>query len=294
MFTASSCRQALVLITAGVSCILAQGKLEFEVASIRPAVIAGAVQNTSRIRVDGAMLVYTGLNVTDIIELAYQVKTYQVDGPATMAVQRFDINAKLPEGTGQGDTPAMLQSLLIERFGMKLHRVKKDFPVYGINIAKGDLKMKESALDEVPAGGAERAPSTMTVTGGRLGITFRFSRGAVFQFGDNRVEGRKLSMTQLAQCLSRFMDKPVVDQTSLKGTYDLTLDLSSEDSRAMELRSAIAAGVTFSAETLKALELSSNDSLMSGMQKIGLKLESRKAPLEVLVIDSIRKTPTEN
>jgi len=137
-------------------------------------------------------------------------------------------------------------------------RVKKDFPVYGINIAKGDLKMKESGLDEVPAGGAERAPSNMTVTGGRLGVTFRFSRGAVFQFGDNRVEGRKLSMTQLAQCLSRFMDKPVVDQTSLKGTYDLTLDLSSEDSRAMELRSAIAAGVTFSAETLKALELAGN------------------------------------
>src|SRR5258707_999126 len=101
-------------------------------------------------------------------------------------------------------------------------------------------------------------------------------------------------MTQLAECLSRFMDKPVVDQTSLKGTYDLTLELSSEDYRAMELRGAIAAGVTFSAETLKALELSSNDSLFSAMQKMGMKLESRKAPLEVLVIDSIRKTPTEN
>ena len=63
----------------------------------------------------------------------------------------------------------------------------------------------------------------MSVTGGRLGVTFRFSRGAVFQFGYNRSEGRKPSMTQLAQCWSRFMDKPVVDQTDFKGTYDLTL-----------------------------------------------------------------------
>jgi uncharacterized protein (TIGR03435 family) len=206
-----------------VACVFAQGKPEFEVASIRPATVTGAVQNTARIRVDGAMLVYTGLSVADIIELAYEVKTYQVEGPATMAVQRFDINAKLPEGAGQSDTPAMLQSLLADRFGMKLHRTKKDFPVYGINVAKGDLKMQESALDDVPAGEAQRAPSNMSVTGGRLGVTFRFSRGAVFQFGDNRVEGRKLSMAQLAQCLSRFMDKPVVDQTDFKGTYDLTL-----------------------------------------------------------------------
>src|SRR4051812_39543186 len=130
MFIVSSCRQGLALITVTVFCMFAQGKSEFEVASIRPTTATIAVQNTSRIRVDGAMLVYTGLSVTDIIELAYQVKTYKGEGPATMAVQRFDINAKLLDGTGQGDTPAMLQSLLAERFGMKLHRGKKDFPVY--------------------------------------------------------------------------------------------------------------------------------------------------------------------
>ena len=101
-------------------------------------------------------------------------------------------------------------------------------------------------------------------------------------------------MVAFCDTLARFMDKPVVDMTELKGTYDITLNFTPEDYTAMLIRSAISAGVALPPQALKALEYSSGDSLASGLQLVGLKLDSRKAPLPVLVVDKIEKTPTAN
>jgi len=101
-------------------------------------------------------------------------------------------------------------------------------------------------------------------------------------------------MVAFADTLARFVDRPVVDFTDLKGTYDFTVSFTPEDFRAMMIRAAINAGVTLPPEALRLLEGVSDEGLFAAVQTLGLKLESRKAPLEVLVIDSIRKTPTEN
>ena len=101
-------------------------------------------------------------------------------------------------------------------------------------------------------------------------------------------------MTRFADTLARFMDRPVIDMTELKGNYDIKLEFTPEDYTAMLIRSAIAAGVALPPQALKALEFSSGDSLTSALQTVGLKLDSRKAPLPVLVIDRVEKTPTEN
>jgi uncharacterized protein (TIGR03435 family) len=101
-------------------------------------------------------------------------------------------------------------------------------------------------------------------------------------------------MASFVDTLGRFLDRPVVDATGLTGNYDFELAFTPEDYRAMQIRSAIAAGVVLPPEALRLLEGGSGDSLFSAIQTIGLKLESRKAPLEVLVVDSVRKTPTEN
>jgi uncharacterized protein (TIGR03435 family) len=98
----------------------------------------------------------------------------------------------------------------------------------------------------------------------------------------------------LAPMLSAFMDRPVVDMTDLKGNYDFVLELSPEDFRAMGIRSAIAAGVALPPQAIQMAEAASGDSLTNALQKVGLKLDSRKAPLEVLVIDHAEKTPSEN
>src|SRR4051812_10691630 len=102
-------------------------------------------------------------------------------------------------------------------------------------------------------------------------------------------------MGALADTLTRFMDRPVIDQTDLKDiAYDISLELNQEDFMAMMVRSGVAAGVTLPPQALKMLENTSVDSLHSQLAKHGLKLEAKKAPLDVIVIDSADKTPTEN
>ncbi len=112
--------------------------------------------------------------------------------------------------------------------------------------------------------------------------------------GATAFEAKKLDMTRFADMLSRFTDRPVVDMTDLKGRYDLTLELSPEDRTAMLVRIAVAQGVVLPPQALRALDFGSNVSLSSSLEKLGLTFDSRRAPLEVLVVDSIQKTPTEN
>jgi len=82
--------------------------------------------------------------------------------------------------------------------------------------------------------------------------------------------------------------------TDLKGIYDFVLEFTPEDFRAMQIRAAIAAGVSLPPQALQLAESASGDSLFTSVEKLGLKLDSRKAPMEVLVIDHAEKTPTEN
>jgi len=95
--------------------------------------------------------------------------------------------------------------------------------------------------------------------------------------------------------LERFLDRPVVDSTGVKGSYDFSFDLNPEDYRVMLIRAAVAAGLVMSPDALRVLDGSPfPTSLFDGLAKVGLKLESQRSPLDVLVVDSLRKTPTEN
>jgi uncharacterized protein (TIGR03435 family) len=101
-------------------------------------------------------------------------------------------------------------------------------------------------------------------------------------------------MPSFAEGLRRFMDRPVIDQTGLTKAYDFTLTFTPEDYNAMMIRSALSAGVVLPPQALRALDYSSGDSLFSAVEALGLKLDRRKAPLEVVVVDQMEKTPTEN
>jgi uncharacterized protein (TIGR03435 family) len=103
-----------------------------------------------------------------------------------------------------------------------------------------------------------------------------------------------MPVSSLANALSAFMDRPVVDMTNLKGNYDFVLELSPEDFRAMGIRAAMAAGVALPPQAIQMAEAASGDSLSNALDKLGLKLESNRAPLEVIVIDHAEKTPSDN
>jgi len=291
--------RSVILAVAGSAVLFAQtapARAEFEVASIKPSVGAPAgAQVHVGVQIDGAQVHCTYLSVRDYIRIAYKVKEYQIMGPDWLASDRYDIHAKLPAGAKREQVPEMLQTLLEERFQIKMHRDSKEFPVYGVVVGKGGLKMKESPLDpETEGGESGKGAVNVTATGGARGTTLTFGRGAYFTLADNRFEARKLTMAQLADSLGRFVERPVVDMTELKGTYDLTLEFTPEEYRVLLIRTALSAGVALPPEVVRLLEGASDESLFKGLQAMGLKLESRKAPLEVLVIDSASKTPIEN
>jgi uncharacterized protein (TIGR03435 family) len=272
-------------------------QLEFEVASVKPAVQPAMTQVHAGVQIDGAQIHCTYLSLKDLLRFAYNVKDHQILGPDWLPSQRFDIAAKLPAGATREQVRDMMKTLLADRFQMKMHRESREFPVYGMVVAKSGLKIKESPADPPTEGAdASKAPVNVnvTATGGPGGTTMDFGKGSTFSMANNKFEARKLTMINLADTLGRFVDRPVVDMTELKGGFDFTLDFSPEDYSAMLIRAAIAAGVSLPPEALRLLDGSSGDSLFAGLQGLGLKLEARKAPLEVLMIDQALKTPTEN
>ena len=267
---------------------------EFEVASVKPSAPPGADSLAVGIHIDGAQVRCASLSLKDYLALAYNVKNYQISGPEWIASERFDIAAKLPDGAAREQIRGMVQALLLDRFQLKAHRDTKEFPVYALVVAKGGPKMKEAAPD---AAGAGRGNIDITAGGSRGGSGADLGNGSSFTMGENGFDAVKLTMTSFADMLARFADRPVLDMTDLKGAYDFSLRFSPEDFRAMRLRAAMAAGVSVSLppETMRAvMEGASGDSLFAAIEALGLKLDARKAPLDVLVVDHIEKTPSEN
>jgi uncharacterized protein (TIGR03435 family) len=286
-------RTLLFLALAVPMGLFAQAAPAFEVASIRPSASGETAGRpvTLGLRVDGAQISGT-FGLKDFIGIAYRVKTYQITGPDWLG-DRFDIAATMPPGGAAGKLPEMLQALLQERFEMKVHHEKKDFPVYVLEVAKGGPRIHESPeteADKIEPG----APYSATGTGSAQGIAVNLGRGSSYTFANNRFEAKKLTMDTLAGNLERFVDRPIVDKTGLTGKYDLALDVTEEDFRVMMVRAAVNSGVNLPPQALRALDAGSPASLFDAMEKLGLKLDARKAPLDVIVIDSMRKTPTEN
>ena len=266
-------------------------RAEFEVASVKPSGPPVAGRVNAGVKVDGAQVHASFLALTDYIQSAYKLKNYQVSGPSWLGSERFEIDAKLPSGATREQVPEMLQSLLAERFELKTHRETKDFPVYALVIAKGGLKMEAIPIDEEEL---KKGNLDVAASGGPGGTTVNMGHGSTFSIGNNTIGGVKLTMTGMADLLSRFTERPVVDMTELKGGFTFTLTFTPEEFRAMMIRAAIASGYALPPEALRMLDGVSDDSLFASLQTLGLKLENRKAPLEVLVVDHILKSPTGN
>lgn len=270
---------------------------EFEVASIKPSPPAGVNQVRVGVHVDGSQVSFISLSLNDLVGAAYRTRNYEIFGPAWMASERFDINATLPAGSSPKQVPEMLGALLEDRFQMKMHREKRELPVYGLVLGKGELNLRESPPDPAAQdsnGNEGRGGVNVSASGQASGVTINYGNGAYFTFANDKLEGRKLPAALMADVLARFADRPVINMTELKGNYDFVLELSPEDFRAMMIRSAVGAGVALPPQALQLAEAASGDSLFSSVEKLGLKLEPRKAPVDALVIDHIEKAPTEN
>jgi uncharacterized protein (TIGR03435 family) len=225
---------------------------------------------------------------------AYGLKDYQVAGPAFLETARYEIAAKVPAGARESDIPAMLRALLAERFGLKAHREPRELAVYALVVAKGGPKLRESSgggeataaaprlvkgADGRPefAAGSSVARSYVVVMGG--------SDGAMY-----KLWGRGETMEQLCERLAAQLNRAVVDETGLKGAYDFTLVWSASGPivRTGPPPDQIEmSGAPVMAETGQPLA----GALAS---QLGLRLESQKRRVEVLVVDAVQRTPSEN
>ena len=117
--------------------------------------------------------------------------------------------------------------------------------------------------------------------------------------GVMHMESSKMSMDKFAEALSRFLDHPVVNMTEIKGDYQVALDLSMEDMMTAARSAGMqvpppGAGGTAGRGPAEAATDPAGSSLFNNVQQLGLKLEPRKAPVDLIVIDHLEKLPTEN
>jgi uncharacterized protein (TIGR03435 family) len=242
--------------------VLAQSPA-YEVASIKPNISGNTGSSVNSNRGEVRM---TNVTLKQLIQQAYDVKDYSTVAPPWLDGERFDIVAKAPAALPQPAEPmerrrqsmVMLQALLADRFKLQVHRETKMLSGYALVVAKGGLKIKE-----VPNEGN----SGMNTNNGLLAAT-----GA--------------SMQRLADWLARKVDRPVADKTSVTGVFNFKLEFSPE--QALEARSP--------SDPPRATDSgASAPTIYSALQEqLGLKLQAVKVPVEMVVVDHVERTPTEN
>ena len=229
---------------------------QFEVVSIKP---NNSMSFSSQSRTDGGMLTGTNLSLRSLILRAYGIKDYQLEGPDSLGSEHFDISARIPEEVaaqhgGHEKYKAAFESMMQS---MLAERFKL--------VAHRDRKVMGAyalvigkngiKFKEVPPGGPRNSSTHNT-----------------------HFTGTGVSMDDLAAVLSQHTEIPVLDFTGLKGVYDLKLDWQEEQAARDNADAPPSApGITEAVE-----------------EQLGLKMERRKAPVEVLVVDRIEKVPTEN
>jgi uncharacterized protein (TIGR03435 family) len=266
--------------------LAAQVKPQFEVVAIKP-----AGQLTANIvlglNADGSQVHISWASLTDLVNMAFRLKRYQISGPEWIASDHFDVVAKIPDGMNQRNVPELLQSMLQERFGMKSHWEKRDFSIYTLGLSKPVPNLKEVAAPETetsfPIGNISQMRSIID-----------FGSGSTFSFADNALDAKKLSLDEFAEWFSNFMDRPVVNNTGLKGHYDFRLNLSARDFQTMWIWAAMAGGTVIPPDAIPKVDGLSLETLPNALKEAGLKLERGKGPVDVLVIDTIQRKPTEN
>ena len=290
-------------------------RLEFEVASVKPAAPLRSGPVAIGTKADPGRVTYNGVPLTLLIMNAYKVKRYQITGgPDWLNTERFDIVAKLPEGARQEQAPEMLQSLLEDRFGLKLHHGTKELPVYELSIGKGGPKMKAAVEDPEanakeallpPPGQIKFRDGIPQLPAGRKG-TFMMGRPGGFT-----LVVKVATVSDFADRLANQLGSPVVDKTGLTGTYDFVLNFAPEPGQGLApglpapppLGAGVAGGATVAGpgDGAGPKRLSSDDPqfdappLVAAVQEqLGLKLEKKKGPVDILVIDHIDKTPSGN
>ena len=252
-----------LLTSALAAAAFGQSAPAFEVASVRqiqPAAAApgmerhGPGRETITVSPDG--LIMRNASLRTMARWAYRVTEYQVTGPNWIGSERFDLTAKAGKAVTEDQLRSMMQSLLAERFKMTAHRETKEMQAYVLQVGKNGPKFKESG----PAGEGEgdvKADKNLVLTVARTPVA------------------------KLVETLASIFRAPIVDQTGLTGKYDVVLN---------------AGKYVTEMHTPEGGNPPDTVAIVSrGLQEeLGLKLDGKKMPVDLVVIDRAEKLPVEN
>jgi len=231
---------------------------EFEVASIKP-----SAPGSRGIRVQiapGGRLDAGNITVKFLIQQAYNVKDFQISGgPGWINSERYDLVAKADGDVGRMEQiRPLIQKLLADRFQLTVHRDTKELPIYALVVGKNGSKLKESAAN---------------------------GPGPQIRMGRGLINGQGMGMEMFANQLSNAIGRTVLDKTDLKGQYDIKLEFTPEDGPGH--------GPGDGPEAAPPPDTTVPSIFTALQEQLGLKLESSKGPVQIIVIDRIEK-PTEN
>ncbi len=202
-----------------------------------------------------------GTTLKILILRAYRVGDYSLSGPDWLDSVKLDVIAKVPAsvaGLSPQDrnlmTNVMLQGLLAERFKLKVHGEEKVVPGYALVVAPGGPKMRR--------------------------VEATYTRGA---FGPGNITAQSAPISQIAPWAAVAVGRPVHDMTGLSGYYEFTLKWTPEDK--------LLAGAD---DTSTAADDRPPSIFTALQEQLGLKLEPRKFPMQVVVVDHVERVPTEN
>jgi uncharacterized protein (TIGR03435 family) len=241
----------------------------FEVASVKP-----SKTNEPRyygFHIGDDRFLGTNISVKDWIQIAWGVTDREMSGgPQWISSENFDIDAKAERPVRSvGEGFQMLQSLLEDRFSLKIHRETKEALMYSLAVGKNGLKMKPSLdqtgyVGDFPGG----APDGRVLTA-----------GGPREFRPGRIAGEALPMSMIASMLTGLAGSRVVNKTGLMGRYDVDLRYTADSGQAL--------GATPEEPT----DSPDEESLFGALQtQLGLKLKSTRGPIEMLIVDHIERS----
>lgn len=244
---------------------------EFEVASVKLASHPSSAYEegfrkgraSQGIIVQGNRVTITDHSLKDLVRLAYRVKPYQVTGEKWMETEKYEVAAILPAGASASDGPEMLRTLLAGRFHLTVRRESNELAVYALLLGKGGPKMKAA----VTGGPAQAPPNTKQMVQAEQSA----GMGMVAGDGVRHVRGKEYTIGALADRLTGMLDRPMLDLTGLDGKYDIDLTFAPGD------------GSDLAPSLFAALR-----------DQLGLRVEARKSPMTIIVIEHADKTPMEN
>ncbi len=247
---------ALVACIGGLAQTAATKSPVFDAASIRPA----AGNTRSEFVTSPGTFTARNQSLLFLIYWAYDTPPFQINGPTWMNENRFDVLAKSESGGDDARLRLMLQALLADRFGLKAHKEQKEMQVFAITLAKSGPKFQESTDEGPPV----------------------FDRG-----GPTMLTAHRVTMKDLAVQVSDPLKRPVIDETGLKGKYEIRIDV------AAYMQSAGGGGDGKGGGGEQQIDVMSV--LFNALQQqLGVKLESKKANVDLLVVDHLEKAPTDN